>query len=132
MSAIEFMRPPVPDSPPAKDTMSPARRSTDLAKTSVPLPMVLWLLGAIAITAFAVGGAQYVISGSDRVAQAQMQSDIRDIRTRMENQTEVRKLEKELLDAQLASMKSTIESTGLRNAAMAMSTEINRQNAEKR
>ena len=89
------------------------------------------MLAAIAITGFAVGGLQYIVSGSDRAAQAQMQSDIRDIRTRMENQTEVRKLEKELLDAQLSSMKAAIENQANRAAALNMAQELSKANAQR-
>lgn len=104
--------------------MAPTReKSVEAERLTFTLPMVAAMLAAIATTAFAVGALQYWGTSAYREAQTQMQSDIRDIRTRMENQVEVRKLEKELLDAQLQAMKSAIDNATNRAAALSMAQE---------
>ncbi len=112
----------------AEQIMSPTReeRRVNAEQISFPLPMVFAMLAAIAVTAFAVGGLQYVLTSSDRAVLAQMQSDIRDIHTQMNAQEKIHDLEKQLLDAQLASMKATIESATNRAAALSMSQELSR------
>ncbi len=118
----------------AEQIMSPAK-PIDVERLSFDVKTV----AVIVATAFLVGGANYVFGIPDRkmqtdmqASQAQMQSDIRDMRTRMESQSEVRKLEKELLDAQLAAMKATIENATNRAAALSMSQENSRlQNAQR-
>lgn len=69
-----------------EDTVSPPRdeRTTDVTKVSMTLPMV----AAIVVTALTVSGAQYLAQSGQRAAQAQMASDIRDIRTRLDAQKE--------------------------------------------
>lgn len=49
-SAVLDMRAPVPQSPPAKDTMSPEKNTnglTDVSKTGLPLPMLFVLVSAL-------------------------------------------------------------------------------------
>ena len=70
-----------------EDTVSPPReaRSTDASKLTFPVQM---MIAAILMTATIIG-AVYGLTGGIRESQAQMQSDIRDMRTRMELQAEI-------------------------------------------
>ncbi len=120
----------------AEALMSPSRedKSVDASRLSFNFQTV----AIIVSTALLMSGLQYITGASERNArdedrkiQAQMQSDIRDMRTRMENQTEVHKLEKELLDAQLAAMKAAIDASGLRTSAMALSQELQKAQKER-
>ncbi len=92
----------------------------------------------VVATALLVSGLRWVTDApertardNDRAAQTSMQSDIRDMKTRMEAQSEMRKLEKDLLDAQLAAMRVAIDASGLRSSALAMSQELQKAQREK-
>lgn len=103
------------------DVSPPAAKPIDVSRLSLTLPMV----AAIVSTAILVSGAQYI-------SQADLRSDIRDIRTRMESQAEVRKLEKELLDAQLTALKADINNATNRAAALSMAQELSKlQNTQR-
>ncbi len=124
---------PFSDSP-AEAIMSPPRedRRVNAEQISFPLPMVLAMVAAIAATAFAVGGVQYLVTSSDRALLSQMQSDIRDIHTQMDAQSKIHELEKQLLDAQLTAMRSAIDNATNRAAALSMSQELSKmQNAQR-
>ena len=70
-SAVLDMRAPVDQSPPmAKDTMSPQRRSTDLMKTSVPLPFMLTIIGLVV----AIAGGVWRIDARVSVIDAQLKA----------------------------------------------------------
>lgn len=99
--------------------MAPTReKSVEAERLTFTLPMVAAMLAAIATTAFAVGGLQYLGTSAYREAQTQMQSDIRDIRTQMNAQVEAKKQEQENLDLRFSLMKSQIESSELRKALL--------------
>ncbi len=105
-------------------------KSVDASRLSFNFQTVAMIVS----TALLVSGLQYVTGASersakddDRKAAAQMQSDIRDIHTQMNSQEKIHDLEKQLLDAQLASMKATIENATNRAAALSMSQELSRQ-----
>ena len=106
----------------------PSAKTTDISSVTMTLPMVLAIVG----TALTVNLVGYIWNAPDRRAMVEMQSDIRDMRTRMEGQAEVRKLEKDLLDAQLASMKAAIESQANRGAALNMAQELSKLQNERR
>ena len=87
-------------------------KSTDASKLSFPLPLVI---GAIMFAASVVGSMWMVVS------------DVRDIRTRMEMQKEIDAVNAKLLEERFKSLESQIQAAGLRNAAMAMSQELQKQ-----
>lgn len=101
--------------------MSPARdKSVEAERLSFTAQTVV----AVIVVSFLFGTAQYVFSKPDRDAQTQMQSDIRNIGTRMDSSAEVRKLEKELLDQRFNALEAKIDAAGLRNAALNLSQEL--------
>lgn len=76
----------VPSLTGVKDVSTPREgRASDAANLRFPLPMVFVIVG----TALSVATAQYVAASSQREAQAEIQSDIRDMKTRMEMQATV-------------------------------------------
>ena len=99
--------------------VSPPRenRATDLSKTSVPIAWV------VAIAVF-VGG----FGVSQALSMAAMRSDVRDILTRMEYEAKMREGDAKLLDARFAALDAQITSSGLRNAALGMTQQIDKLN----
>ena len=104
----------------AETLMSPSReeKATDASRLSFPLPMVLILIGSIAVTSFGVGAMQYVFTSSDRAAaqadrdaMLKMQSDIRSISERMDSQAKIDDANKRADAAERASQISSYEST---------------------
>lgn len=119
MSALNHLiERPFHHSPPLKDQTDDmahdGRREADAEKLRFNLPMVLYIVG----TALAVSGAQYVTQAGQRDAQALIQSDIRDIRTQMASQAEMRAKDKENLDLKLSNMKLEVEKSELRKALL--------------
>lgn len=116
LSAVYDLR----DDAPHEDTaVSPSTRSTDASKLSLPIAWVV----AIVIT---VGG----FGVSQALSMAAMRSDVRDILTRMEYEARMRESDAKLLEARFASLDAQISSAGLRNAAVAMSQELQKRNAK--
>ena len=108
----------------AEDVTPPREsRSTDVSKLTATLPTVV----AIVFTALAVSGAQYVAQAGQREAQAEMQSDIRDMRTRMEYEAKLNEKDSILLEQRFQALEAKIETAGLRNAAIAISGELQKQ-----
>ncbi len=93
--------------------MAPPReeRRVNADQLSFPLPMVLAMLTAIALTAFAVGGMQYVFTTNDREARFQMQSDIRSIVQRLDAQAQIDAANKRADAAESDANKQSYEST---------------------
>ncbi len=93
--------------------MSPPReeRRVNAEQLSFPMPMVLAMLAAIAATAFAVGGMQYLATSSDREARFQMQSDIRSIVQRLDAQSQIDAANKRADAAEADANKQSYEST---------------------
>ncbi len=105
--------------------MSPAReeKAVDVSRMSFTLQMV------ITIVAAAISAAVGVIStqNATRDEQALLRSDMRVIIEKMNAQDEVKKLEKQILDQRFESLEAKIESAGLRNAALALSQQLQTQ-----
>lgn len=101
-------------------------RSSDVSvsRLTLTLPMV----GIIVGTALSVTGAQYIAQAGQREAQAIMQSDIRDMRTRMEYEAKLNEKDSILLEQRFQALEAKIETAGLRNAAISMSGELQKQN----
>ena len=98
--------------PPQEATgVSPAK-TTDASKLSFPLPLVI---GAIMFAVTVMGSMWMVVS------------DVRDIRTRMELQKEIDAINRQLLEERFKSLEAQIQAAGLRNSAMAMSQELQKQ-----
>lgn len=107
----------------APDVSPPTSKTTDISKISLTVPMV----AALAVSVGMIVGAFYSIkSGDDHVTQ-QIQSDVRDIRTRMDNNAENEALKKEYLDQRFAALEAQITAAGLRNANMALAQELAKQ-----
>ena len=122
-SSMVLSRDEAPTLPESQDegvAVSPPREenTSDITRTHVPLPIVVALIGSVVsgIMSAAVGG--WVFSAGIRDAQQQIQSDIRNINTRLENAEELKKIEKENLDLRLAAMKSDFEQSELRKALL--------------
>lgn len=97
------------------EPVSPPReaRSTDLAKASLP---IAWVAGiAVAVGGFGV---------SQAMSMAAMRSDVRDILTRMQYESQLRNDAVRLSDARFEALESKIESAGLRNFNMQMAQEL--------
>lgn len=111
MSAVETMRALVPNSPPAKDTMSPERRTVtaDLTKGYVPMPFMLTLIGLV--VSIVIG----VLS---------IKSDVRLIDERLNHEKELRLETERRRDEQFKTLEAKVESAGLRNYNMAIVTEL--------
>ena len=93
-------------------SVSPASKSTDASTLSFPLPL---LIGTIAF-AVSVGGSMWMVV-----------SDVRDIRTRMELQKELDALNSKLLEERFKTLEAQIQTAGLRNAALSLSQELQKQ-----
>lgn len=80
-------------------------RATDASRLMFPLPIVAAIVG----TAITVVGGQYIANAGIRDQQREIQSDIRDMKTRMEMQTQIDMARN---DARLSDMKSQSDSIG--------------------
>lgn len=105
----------------------PSRRATDVSTLTMPIAWV-WVI-VIAVVSFAVNQA-WTLSG--------VRSDVRDMSTRMEArdkaeteraqaEREIKELEKRYLEQRFATLESKIETAGLRNAALAMTQQLEQQ-----
>ncbi len=103
-------------------------RATDAESISFRLQSVIGIVAAC----FTLMGGQFLLDRGRNDTQAKIQSDVRDILTRMEYEAKLKAMSDSAQEERFKSLEAKIESSGLRNAAMAMSTEINRQNAAKR
>lgn len=95
-------------------SMSPPRegRSTDVSKLTFPLPMAIALVTA----AIAIAAGVW-----------QIQSQVSLITARIDHEREIRVEREKYLDARFAALEAKIEAAGLRNAAIAMSQELQKQ-----
>lgn len=107
-SADVIMSPPRERAEPTPDA------STDASRLSFPLQLVIMIVSMI----IAAYGAAWTAAASNREAQAQMQSDIRNILTRMDAAEERKRLEKDNLDLRLDNMKKDFEQGELRKALL--------------
>ena len=91
------------------ETVSPphTEKTTDAAKLTFPLQMVLMIIGVVVSSYMAAWSAQ----SSQREAMAALASDIRDIRTQLDGQ-------KENLDLKLANIKLEVQNSELRKALL--------------
>ena len=114
-----------PSPPDGVEDVTPPRedRTRDLAKSHLTLPMVI----AVVASALSVTGGQYIVQSGQRQAQADMQSDIRDMRTRMEYEAKLNEKDSILLEQRFQALEAKIETAGLRNAAISMSGELQKQ-----
>lgn len=90
---------PDPVSPPDQDhetgtIVSPRDTGADASKIRFTLPMVAFLVGSIVSGMVSAGIGGWTFSSGLREAQSAMQSDLRDMRTRMEMQEKVATAEK--------------------------------------
>lgn len=85
--------------------MTPPRegRATDASRLMFPLPIVAAIVG----TAITVVGGQYISNAGIRDQQREIQSDIRDMKTRMEMQAQIDVARN---DTRLSDMKSQSDS----------------------
>lgn len=102
--------------------MSPQRetRSTDASRLSFPLQLVI----AIVVGCVTIVSGQMLLDRGRSEAQSQIQSDVRDILTRMEYEAKLKAMSETALEQRFKSLESKIEAAGLRNAAMAMSQQL--------
>ena len=98
-------------------------RSTDASKLSFPLQLVI----AIVVGCVTIVGGQALIDRGRGDAQAQIQSDVRDILTRMEYEAKLKGMSDKALDERFDALEAKIESAGLRAAALSMSQELQRK-----
>lgn len=96
--------------------VSPPAKSTDASKLSLPIQ---WVAGIVIV----VGG----FGVSQALGMASLQSDVRDILTRMEYEAKMREIDGKLLDARFTALDAQITSAGLRNSNMALSQELTKQ-----
>jgi hypothetical protein len=94
-----------------EDTVSPPReaRSSDLTQSTVPLPYMITVIGTVVVIAF------FVFS---------IKSDVQLINLRLEYEAKMRVSDKESVEQQFKALEAKIEAAGLRNAAMAFSTQL--------
>lgn len=94
------------DNEPPEAVVTPPRegRATDASRLMFPWPIVAAIVG----TAVAVVGGQYASNASIRDQQQSISSDIRDMRTRMEMQTQIDIARNEARTAELASQNEAI------------------------
>lgn len=98
-------------------------RSTDASKLSFPLQLVI----AIVVGCVTIVGGQAIMDRGQNLERAKIQSDVRDILTRMEYEATLRDISDKALNARFDALEAQIESAGLRNAAMSMSQELQRK-----
>lgn len=113
------------------DTVSTTNREariTDASRLSFPLQLVI----AIVVGCVTIVSGQMLLDRGRTETQSQIQSDVRDILTRMEYEAKLKAMSDNAMEERFKSLEAKIEASAMRNAAMAMSTEINRQNAQKR
>lgn len=105
--------------------VSPTReaRITDASRLSFPLQLVI----AIVVGCVTIVSGQLVLDRGRGEALAAVQSDVRDILTRMEYEAKLKNVRDEMLQQQFKSLESKIEAAGLRNANMAMAQEMAKQ-----
>lgn len=105
--------------------VSPPReaRSTDASKLSFPLQLVI----AIVVGCVTIVSGQMILDRGRGDSQAQIQSDVRDILTRMEYEAKMKVMSDKALDARFESLESKIEASGLRNFNMSMAQELSKQ-----
>ena len=96
-------------------TDSRGGRATDLSKTYVPMPFMVTIIGLV--VSIAIG----VLS---------IKSDVRLIDERLNHEKELRLETERRRDEQFKTLEAKIESAGLRNAAIALTQEL--QKAQKR
>lgn len=94
------------------DDVTPPReiRSTDVSKLSFPFQIVI----AIAVSAVSASATIWAVQRNTETAIASMQSDIRDVLTRMEAQTKLDEANRRLADLQTNNMKESIDDLGNR------------------
>ena len=111
------------------EDVSPPRegRSTDVTKLNVPLPIVVALVGSIVTGVGSAAVAGWAFSAGIRESQAEMQSDIRDIRTSMAYEKELAQKDDQLLDERFARLSAEIQAAGLRNSNMSLASELQKQ-----
>jgi len=110
MSAIKFMRAPVPLSPPGEsDTMSPERRS--VTHLSVPILIVIAAVVSAVSASITASGVYWMLRLSNQEAQYAMQADIRSIREGLSSQARVDEADKRAAAAELKSQMQSYEST---------------------
>ncbi len=105
--------------------VSPTReaRVTDASRLSFPLQLVI----AIVVGCVTIVSGQALLDRGRTEAQMQIQSDVRDILTRMEYESKLKALSDNALEERFKSLESKIETAGLRNAALAMQQQIDKQ-----
>lgn len=108
------------------DDVSPARetaRVTDASRLSFPLQLVI----SIVVGCVTIVGGQLVLDRGRSDAQLKIQSDVRDILTRMEYESKMKTLSDDALEQRFKALEAKIESAGLRNANMVFAQELQKQ-----
>lgn len=100
---------------PALDATVTPPKTTDISRVTMTLPMVIAIVGT-ALTMNIVG---YLFNASDRQKMTDMQSEIRNIRTLLNEAERVKAVERENLDLRLQNMRYEFEKGELRKALLA-------------
>lgn len=100
----------------AEVTPRPAR-ATDVTKLTLPLPFTITLIGLALAAAAGVWRIESKVAAFETALSYERQLDAERSKT---------------LDSRFAALEAKIESAGLRNAAMAMSQELDKRNAERK
>ncbi len=85
--------------------MAPERRSTDVSKITFPIQIVIAIVFSILSTSATIWATQ---RGNEQ-AQASMQSDIRNILTRMDNASNLASANQQLSDLKQAAVKESLD-----------------------
>jgi len=112
--------------PDGVEAVSPPRegRSTDLTNTYLTLPVVIAIVTSILTGVTSAGVAGWAFSAGIRDSISATQSDIRDIRTSMAYEKELRSKDDQLLEERFARLSAEIVSAGLRNFNMSQAKEL--------
>jgi len=107
------------------DDVSPREtaRVTDASRLSFPLQLVI----SIVVGCVTIVGGQLVLDRGRGDAQLKIQSDVRDILTRMEYESKMKTLSDDALEQRLRALEAKIETAGLRNANMVFAQELQKQ-----
>ena len=108
-------------------SVSPASKSTDASKLTVPLQMaVAAIIGALSVSAF-----YYASNQATNKTISDIAADIRVMRTEMAGQKELEKVKADNLELRFKTLEAKIETAGLRNAALSLSQELQKQKEAK-
>lgn len=95
----------IPSTDSERDDVGPREvRSTDVSKLSFPLQIVI----AIVVSAISASATMWAVQARTTAAQSSMQSDIRDILTRMEGASKLDEAGRRLQDMQTTQMNESI------------------------